>query len=239
MNLNNLTVSTIIALAVALPTGQVLSQELETTVDTKANQTGQNIEQAEENLQGAENTSTTDTSVIDGLQGTDDTATTDTSAVDDVQDTDKTVEITVDKTVDDTEATTLDDVQDTDNTVEPTVDNTVDDTEATTVDNVQDTDNTVEPTVDNIEVEQLEGITTESEEIVDQVVEIDPVVEEKFNWDWLGLLGLLGLFGLTGKNKKTEAAHRDLGLGATIGNNDVNHDVNNTDASNINHNVHK
>lgn len=238
MNLTKLTASTILALAVALQTGQVLSQEQETTVNTKANQTEQNIDQLGENLQGIDNT-TTETTVIDDLQGIDNTTTTETTVVDDLQDAGNTVEPTVDSTIGDTEATSVDDLQDTGNTVEPTVDNTIDDTEATGVDDLQDTGNTVESTIDNTGEEQVEPIITETEEIVDQTVETDAVVEEKFNWDWLGLLGLLGLFGLTGKNKKTEVAHRDSRLGSATDTNDINHDVNNTDVNNINHNVHK
>jgi hypothetical protein len=233
-NLTNLTASTILALAIVLPTGQVLSQEQETTVNTKANQTEQNIDQIGENLQGIENTEAT---VIDDLQSTD-TTTTETTVVDDLQDTSNPVEPAVDKTIDDTEATAVDDLQQTDSTVEPTVDKTIDDTEATSVDDLQGTDNTVESTIDNIG-EQVEAITTESEEIVDQVVETDAVVEEKINWDWLGLLGLLGLFGLTGKNKNTEVAHRNLGRGSATDTNDIDHDVNNADVNKISNNIHK
>jgi hypothetical protein len=184
MKLTNLTVGTILALAVTLPTGQVLSQAQETTVNTRTSETEQNIDQAGENLQSTDNTTTTETTVVDDIQDTDNTETT----------------------------TAVDELQNTDNTVEPTVDNTTDDTEA---------------------------ITTEPEEIVEEVVETDAVVEEKFNWDWLGLLGLLGLFGLTGKNQKTEVAHRDLGLGSATDTNGINHDVNNTDVNSVSNNVNK
>ncbi|MGL6340141.1 MAG: WGxxGxxG-CTERM domain-containing protein [Waterburya sp.] len=237
MNLNNLTASTILALAIALPTGQVLSQEAETIVNPNASQTEQNIDQVGEDLQGTDNTTTTETTVIDDLQGIDNT-TTETTGVDDLQDTGNTVETTVDNTIDDTETTNVDDLQETDNAVESTIDNTIDDTEATNLDDLQETDNAVESTIDNTG-EEVEPIITETEEIVDEAVETDAVVEEKFNWDWLGLIGLLGLFGLTGKNKKTEVAHRDLGVGSATGTNHINHDVNNTDVNNINENVHK
>jgi hypothetical protein len=237
MKLTNLTAGTILALAVALPTGQVLSQAPETTVNTKASQTEQNIDQAGGNLQGADNT-TTETTVVDDLQGADNT-TTETTVVDDLQDTGNTVDTTVDNTTENPEATTVDDLQDTGNTVETTVDNTTENPEETAVDDLQDASNTVETTVDNIGEEPVEAITTEPEEIVDQVVETDAVVEEKFNWDWLGLLGLLGLFGLTGKNRKTEVAHRNLGVGSATDTNGINHEVNDTNVNNISNNVHK
>jgi hypothetical protein len=235
MKLTNLTAGTILALAVTLPTGQVLSQAQETTVNTRTSETEQNIDQAGENLQSTDNATTTETTVVEDIQDNDDT---EASAVDELQNTDNTVEPTVDNTTDDTEASAVDELQNTDNTVEPVVDNTINDTEASAVDELQDTDNTVEPTADNT-ADDTEAITTEPEEIVEEVVVTDAVIEEKFNWDWLGLLGLLGLFGLTGKNKKTEVAHRDLGLGSAADTNDINHGVNNSDVNKISNNVHK
>ena len=48
MNLSKLVATTVLALAIALPTGQVLSQEKQQNVDTNLNQAEQNIDNAGE-----------------------------------------------------------------------------------------------------------------------------------------------------------------------------------------------
>jgi ABC-type transporter Mla subunit MlaD len=46
MKLSKLTAAAILALTIALPTGQVLSQEKDQTVDTNLNQAGENLQDA-------------------------------------------------------------------------------------------------------------------------------------------------------------------------------------------------
>jgi hypothetical protein len=53
MNLSKLTATTVLALTIALPTGQALSQEKQQTVDRNLNQAEQNLDNTGENLKDA------------------------------------------------------------------------------------------------------------------------------------------------------------------------------------------